>query len=61
MGVVIEEMEVAVENPPPVPPEEGGAGAPGRTAQPPGSGLRPEDLRFVIARRDERAARLFAH
>jgi hypothetical protein len=60
MPVVIDEVEVVVESPPPVP-AEGGAEAPGRPVQPPGRGLRPEDVRFVIERRDERAARLFAH
>jgi hypothetical protein len=58
MGVVIDELEVVVENPPPVPAEEAGTGGP---AQPQGSGLSPEDVRFVIERRDARAARLFAH
>lgn len=61
MGVVIDEFEVVVENPPPVPPEQGGAGGPDRPAQPQGSGLKPEDVRFVIDRREARAARLFAH
>jgi hypothetical protein len=61
MSVVIDEFEVVVEPPPPVPATEGGAESPGRPVQPPGRGLRPEDVRFVIERRDERAARLFAH
>ena len=59
MGVVIDELEVIVENPPAVPAGEGAAEGP--AAQPRGSGLKPEDLRFIIERRDERAARLFAH
>jgi hypothetical protein len=61
MAVVIDEFEVVVEPPPAVPAAEGGAEAPGRPAQPPGSGLKPEDVRFLIDRRDARAARLFAH
>jgi hypothetical protein len=59
MGVVIDEMEVEVENPPAVRGGEGNAEGP--AAQPQGSGLKPEDLRFIIDRRDARAARLFAH
>ena len=61
MGVVIDEFDVVVENPPPVPSEEAGAGGSARPAQPQGSGLSPEDVRFVVERRDARAARLFAH
>jgi hypothetical protein len=61
MGVVIDEFEVVVENPPSVPAEEAGAAGPARPAQPKGSGLSPEDVRFVVERRDARAARLFAH
>jgi hypothetical protein len=60
MGVVIDDFEVVVESPPPVP-APGGAEGPGRPAQPQGAGLKPEDVRFVIERRDARAARLFAH
>lgn len=59
MGVVIDEVEVEVANPPAVRGAEGGAEGP--AAAPQGSGLKPEDLRFVIERRDARAARLFAH
>jgi|GEM_PF-2213985 len=57
MSVVIDELEVVVDNPPPVPSDEAGAGP----ARPPAAGLKPEDLRFLAERRDARAARLFAH
>lgn len=61
MSVVIDELEVEVESPAPGPSGEGGAEAAGRPAQAPGRGLSPEDVRFLIDRRDARAARLFAH
>ncbi len=58
-SVVIDEFEVVVETPPP--PAESFADAPARPPQPPSSGLKPEDVRFLIDRRDARAARLYAH
>lgn len=60
MGVVIDDFEVVVESPPPVP-ASGGAEGPARPAEPQGKGLTPEDVRFVIEQRDARAARVFAH
>ncbi len=61
MSVVIDEFEVVVDGPPPAPSGEGGADAPQPPAQPPSAGLDPEDVRFLVDRREHRAARLFAH
>ncbi len=60
MGVVIDEVEVMVEDPSPVP-AEGATAPPARPGQSPERAVDPEDVRFVVARRDARAARLFAH
>lgn len=61
MSVLIDELEVVVDSPPPAPSGETGADAPAPPAQPPSAGLKPEDVRFLVDRREHRAARLFAH
>jgi hypothetical protein len=57
MGVIIDDFEVVVEAPPPV----GGAAAPTPERPKEAPGLSPDDVRHVVATREGRAARLFAH
>lgn len=57
MGVIIDDFEVVSEAP--APPGEAPQPAP-QTPQP-SPGPSPEDVRYIVRSRDQRAARLFAH
>jgi hypothetical protein len=58
MGVIIDDFEIVPESKP-APAGETPPPAPQTPA--PVAGANPEDIRFIIRTRDERALRLFAH
>ena len=57
MGVIIDDFEVVTERSAP----PGEAATPAPQTPPPSVGPTPEDVRYIVRSRDERAARLFAH
>jgi hypothetical protein len=57
MGVIIDDFTVVTESP--APPGEGAAPVPQKPSATPGPN--PEDIRYIVRTREQRAVRLTAH